>query len=193
MIPFPSSGQFIVYCYAVLFVYLIAMAMYGKLAAKGKLDQRWRFLILIIALVAFTSVPDIRVRRIGGGTLFPLTPAVAIAADILTFCGLVIAIWARRTLAANWSLHPTIQEHHELITQGPYAYVRHPMYTGMLLMLLGVAVFLGNAAGFIVLALVFIVISYLRIRPEEELLAKRFGGKWEEYRKKTKRLVPGVY
>jgi protein-S-isoprenylcysteine O-methyltransferase Ste14 len=190
-----DSGQFILYCYAFFLVYLIAMAVYGKMmAAKGNVDPRWRFLILVIALIALTGLPEVRVHRLGaGGTFFPLTPAVAIAADILTLCGVVIAVWARRTLAVNWSLHPTIREHHELITNGPYAYVRHPMYSGTLLMFLGLAVYMGNAAGFITLAIIFIVISLFRIRPEEELLAGRFGEKWEEYKRKTKRLVPGVF
>ena len=58
-------------------------------------------------------------------------------ADILTGAGLIVALWARTILGTNWSSNVVLKEQHELIERGPYRFVRHPIYTGVLLMVLG--------------------------------------------------------
>ena len=106
--------------------------------------------------------------------------------------GLCIAIWARITLGRNWSANVTFKEKHELITKGPYRLVRHPIYTGMLIMFLGAAVYLGMFAGFI--GLLFLFLSFwIKSRQEERLMAKHFPKEYGNYKRTTKALIPFFY
>ena len=84
-----------------------------------------------------------------------------------------------------------MKEHHELVTTGPYAYVRHPIYTGIMLATLGTAL-VGTIFG-IVMFIVICVIFALRIGKEEKLMLELFPRQYPEYQKRTKRLVPFVW
>jgi len=79
----------------------------------------------------------------------PDTLALRITGDAIAWTGLGIAIWARIALGSNWSGLPTFREGHELIQRGPYRFVRHPIYTGVLLMMLGSAILLGRGWSFV--------------------------------------------
>jgi len=119
-----------------------------------------------------------------------------IAGLILYVLGLALVLWARRTLGRNWGISTSTQVKllagHELVQNGPYAYVRHPMYSGWWLCMLGLVLLYPVWAVF--LLLVFSVISFLnRARREEAALAVRFGDAWIAYTQRTKRLIPGVY
>jgi protein-S-isoprenylcysteine O-methyltransferase Ste14 len=106
--------------------------------------------------------------------------------------GLALAIWARRVLGRNWSGEITIKEDHELIRNGPYAKVRHPIYSGLLLMYAGTAMASGQMHG--LLGLLIGIIAYLRkTRMEEANLVRGFGVGYDAYRKDTWAIVPGVY
>lgn len=107
----------------------------------------------------------------------------------LTFTGAAIAIWARLILGANWSAKVTLKVGHELIRSGPYAYVRHPIYTGMLLAVIGTAVEIDEWRGIPAIVLVMIALS-LKAQREEQLLTKEFGENYREYRQSTGSLVP---
>ena len=127
----------------------------------------------------------------GGPVFWPYTPFIGIVADILALCGLAIALWARRTLGGNWSSNVAIKEDHELILRGPYAYVRHPIYSGLLLMI--VALLLNN--GSLTWLIVFVSISlglHSKARREEKLLTKHFPESYPKYRAKVKALIPFV-
>ncbi len=107
------------------------------------------------------------------------------------------AMWTfRRThkeLGKNWSISLEIREEHELIASGPYALVRHPMYTSFLLMAVGQALLLANwfvgLAGFVGFALLF----FLRVDKEERMMLDFFGPRYGEYMQRTKRIIPYIY
>ncbi|WP_156408684.1 protein-S-isoprenylcysteine O-methyltransferase [Rhizobium sp. Root708] len=107
------------------------------------------------------------------------------------------AMWIfRRThkeLGKNWSISLEIREEHELIASGPYALVRHPMYTSFLLMAGGQAFLLANwivgLAGFAGFAVLF----FLRVDKEEQMMLEFFGSRYREYMRRTKRIIPYVY
>jgi protein-S-isoprenylcysteine O-methyltransferase Ste14 len=104
--------------------------------------------------------------------------------------GLVLCVWARRTLGRNWSGHVGIKTDHELIRAGPYARVRHPIYTGLILAFAGTAVYLGHwrsLAG----AAMFVVVFWLKARDEEALLRREFAD-YRAYQGATGMLVPPV-
>ena len=100
-------------------------------------------------------------------------------------------LWARVALGTMWSSSPLAKEGHVLRTDGPYAVTRHPIYTGILGMLLGTAIALGFGAWLYVVPLV-IVFFELRIRDEEQLMSEAFPGAYEVYRRRVPQLVPGA-
>lgn len=106
--------------------------------------------------------------------------------------GLALAIWARRVLGRNWSGEITIKSDHELVRSGPYARVRHPIYTALLAMYAGTAIVSGEMHSLVGLAIG--IIAYLRkTRLEEANLVNAFGEKYNAYRNDTSALVPGIY
>ncbi len=94
-------------------------------------------------------------------------------AGILCIAGLVFCVWARVTLGRNWSGTITLKEGHELIERGPYRFVRHPIYTGMLAMFLASAIALGHLGGFAAVLLAF-VSFWIKLGEEEKLMLRQF-------------------
>jgi protein-S-isoprenylcysteine O-methyltransferase Ste14 len=152
-------------------------------AAKAILPRPHR----VVAVVLInTSTRRINLDR----AVLPHTLVTGIVADVLALVGLSLAIWARVTLGGNWSARVTLKENHELIQRGPYRLVRHPIYSGLLLMILGTAVLAGRVGGFIALAFCFCGF-WVKLRQEERLLAQHLSG-YSEYMRRTKALVPFI-
>jgi protein-S-isoprenylcysteine O-methyltransferase Ste14 len=109
----------------------------------------------------------------------------------VTAGGLLFSVWARRHLGTNWSQSVTLKEGHELITTGPYALVRHPIYTGLLLGFLGCAVARAEWRGLLAVALVFAVL-WRKLRLEEKWMRAQFGAPYEAYSRRVAALVPHI-
>jgi len=110
---------------------------------------------------------------------------------VVCVLGLLVAVWARRTLAGNWSRAVTFKQGHELIQAGPYRFARHPIYTGMLLMSLGSAVvggWLHCWLGFLLMCAGF----WIKLRQEESLMLRHFPDDYPPYRARVKALVPFI-
>jgi protein-S-isoprenylcysteine O-methyltransferase Ste14 len=122
----------------------------------------------------------------------PHTAAIANTALLLTVLGCGFAIWARVTLGANWSGRVTVKADHQLVTQGPYAIARHPIYTGILLAMAGTALEVGQWRG-IVAVLVIAVAFVLKIAQEEKMMMQTFPAAYPEYQQRVKALVPGIF
>ena len=123
--------------------------------------------------------------------VFPPSPTVSALGLLLTLAGCALAIWARVTLGRNWSASVTVKEEHTLMTRGPYAFVRHPIYSGLLLAVLGAAIVFGDAASF--LAFLFIFTGFrLKSRTEESFMQQEFGQQYTAYKQRVKALIPGV-
>lgn len=121
----------------------------------------------------------------------PDTPAVAWAGVALALAGAAFALWARFTIGRNWSGTITLKSEHELITRGPYAIVRHPIYTGLLLTLLGTALVVGEWRGLAAVALAFIGWRWKSL-VEERVMVEQFGPAYVDYRHRVKALIPFV-
>jgi protein-S-isoprenylcysteine O-methyltransferase Ste14 len=111
------------------------------------------------------------------------------AGFVLTCVGVAVAIWARYCLGQNWSARVTLKEGHELIRSGPYASMRHPIYTGMLLAMVGTALVVGELRG-ILAVLVLLAAHSLKALREERLLAAEFGQEYARYRRSAGFLFP---
>jgi protein-S-isoprenylcysteine O-methyltransferase Ste14 len=117
-----------------------------------------------------------------------VTDGIAVCVCIL---GLLGAIWARRTLAGNWSSEVVFKENHELVERGPYRWVRHPIYTSILLMVLGPVLTAGHIASFV--GLLFMVSGlWIKLRQEEALMLRHFPAQYAAYRTRVKALIPFV-
>jgi protein-S-isoprenylcysteine O-methyltransferase Ste14 len=106
-------------------------------------------------------------------------------------CGLAFAIWARVVLGRNWSGTVTLKHNHELIRRGPYRWVRHPIYTGLLLAFLGSALARAQWRGLLALAIVFIAL-WRKLRHEERWMSEKFGDEYARYRAEVAALIPFV-
>ncbi|WP_051870781.1 methyltransferase family protein [Geobacillus vulcani] len=124
-----------------------------------------------------------------GNRLFPASLITGILGTLLSVFGVFIAIWARRILGRNWSGNVVIQKGHQLIQEGPYSIVRHPIYTGVVFTLFGSAIVLTGLEGFIV-AILCSVGLYFKAKKEEKLLIEQFPKEYPEYKKRVKTLIP---
>jgi protein-S-isoprenylcysteine O-methyltransferase Ste14 len=121
----------------------------------------------------------------------PPKDSFALAGLALTVAGCAFAIWARITLGANWSGRATVKSGHELVTRGPYALARHPIYSGLLLALAGTVLAIGawrSVVGFLVILLLLMT----KMSQEERLMAEAFPAEYPAYRQRVRALIPGV-
>jgi protein-S-isoprenylcysteine O-methyltransferase Ste14 len=124
-----------------------------------------------------------------GRRSLPDWPALDYAGFVATMAGLGIATWARVHLGKNWSDKVVIRAGHQLIRTGPYAHLRHPIYSGVLLGVLGTAVGLGEWRGMI--AFLLLLTNYaIKARQEDRLLAKNFGDDFLLHEKHAGFLLP---
>jgi protein-S-isoprenylcysteine O-methyltransferase Ste14 len=105
--------------------------------------------------------------------------------------GLLFTVWARIVLGRNWSGIVTVKQDHELVTAGPYRWVRHPIYTGLLIAFAGSAIARGEWRG--VLAVVIVLAGLWRkLKLEERWMIETFGDAYLRYRAKVRALIPFV-
>ncbi len=131
----------------------------------------------------------------------PLVPAlsgaVGAAFSVLTVAIAAGSAWliaaAVRTLGKQWAVAARLVEGHKLITSGPYHYVRNPIYTGMLGMLIATGLAMEHWIALIVATVIFMVGLVIRVRTEEKLLRAAFGQEFEEYAKRVSAVLPGIF
>lgn len=124
-----------------------------------------------------------------GASILPESAWSAWLGCAICILGLVVAIWARWVLGGNWSSEVTFKQGHELIERGPYRFARHPIYSGLLLMLLGPAVRLGDVCGLVAFGLCFVGF-WIKLKEEEALMLRHFPDQYPGYRKRVKAIVP---
>jgi len=110
----------------------------------------------------------------------------------LTAVGIGFAVWARLHLGKYWSSTVTLKENHQLIRTGPYGLSRHPIYSGIVLALVGTFLAIGELRSLIAVTVIFFAIS-LKIKDEEAMLSQHFGVVYQQYAREVKRLIPGVW
>ncbi len=147
--------------------------------------QAWQLAGLVLGVLAAQRVPAAALP--GSEWLW------AVLGCAVGLAGVALRWWAIRSLGTRFTRELQIAPDHEVVTGGPYRRLRHPSYTGAVLMFAGVGLGLGNALSFAA-CLVFPAIGYVeRIPREESLLRQELGESYAEYAAHTKRLVPGVW
>ena len=150
-----------------------------------------RLPVILGLILLFAPTPKTYLRFIGA-RIVPHDAVLMITADVFCLLGLAVAIWARRTIGGNWSGDVLIKENHTLVEYGPYRWVRHPIYTGMLMLVLGTAMATGRFGE--ILGWVFILCGFLiKLRQEESLMLSHFPDAYAAYMTRVKRLIPYVY
>lgn len=146
-------------------------------------------MVAIGLIIVFFEVPGFRKFFTEGYVLAP-SPAVHGAGILICAVGLGFAFWARLNLGKNWGLPGMSKENQELVTSGPYHFVRHPIYSGIFVAILGSSLVGGRMWLFALIACMPVLI-YSAVR-EEKLIALAFPEQYSEYRKRSKMLIPFV-
>jgi protein-S-isoprenylcysteine O-methyltransferase Ste14 len=152
-----------------------------------------RYGVLFLEIVGFTLLFS-GAAKIGvlGHRVVHHTYALAVVGVALTWIGIAIALWARWHLGQYWSARVTLKEDHQLIRTGPYAYFRHPIYSGIDLAAVGGALAIDQWR--CVVGVGFIILGYwIKARKEESMLVSQFGEAFEEHCRQTGFLIPRLW
>jgi len=186
---FSSQRQWINALWMLFGLYWLVSAFKLK---KTKKRESWsqRFLYMLPLVAAFYLLSRSEAHYGWLGVRFvPASDAAAWIGVALTAAGVGIAFWARWHLGTNWSGVVTLKEGHELIRSGPYRSIRHPIYTGILLALLGTAVAVGEVRGLLAVTMAWLSF-YTKARREESFLTQEFGDRFAEHRRHTGMFLP---
>jgi protein-S-isoprenylcysteine O-methyltransferase Ste14 len=151
-------------------------------------QRSWLRAWLVVLIAGVLILP----RFQGSGTqslLWERSTPLGLLALLMVAGGAAFGVWARLTIGTNWSGNVTFKEGHELIQSGPYRYVRHPIYSALLLMGLGSALYYAQAFGFALLGFA-LVVFVAKMRLEEKLMTEHFGDQYVDYRRRVKALIP---
>jgi protein-S-isoprenylcysteine O-methyltransferase Ste14 len=185
-------------CWVIFLVYwqISAQSVKPIEETQGWLGGNWYRILTLVGFLFIINfsflgrfIPLIYSLRL---LLIPHTLAINVISIIFVLAGLAVTILARRTLAGNWSGAVALKKGHKLITEGFYAYVRHPIYSGLSLMVLGTALSYGTLSaliGFLIMELAFLI----KLQDEERLLMKHFAEEYLSYKQRTKRLIPLIW
>ncbi|MBU6390230.1 isoprenylcysteine carboxylmethyltransferase family protein [Patescibacteria group bacterium] len=188
-----SSGTIIV------LAWLVFIVVWGVSAFGAKKNRRlaggWRsgrgiavrFIVALVVFVVAINQPAF-FRKI---LRQPFSGAAPAAGAALTVAGVAFAVWARFHIGRDWSSYPTLKEDHRLVTSGPYRFVRHPIYTGMLLAISGSALAAGPF--WLIVFAGALVVFIFRIRAEERLMLSQFPDTYPAYQARTEKLIPFVW
>jgi len=168
--------------------WLIAAANNKATARRESAAARAAYVVPILlggVLIGWRDLPWAAL----GARLWPRSLAMYGMGVALIVAGLAWAVWARVHLGRNWSGAVSVKEGHELIRSGPYAYTRHPIYTGVLTAVLGTALASGTvraALGFAIITAGFVG----KLRREERFMRETFPGEYPRYTAQVPALVP---
>lgn len=178
------------------FLWASFIAYWLVAARKSKNTKRLRRTIwggyiartsMVLLFVLLWSLPIFRYH------LFEPSRLAETMGIILCILGLSFSVWARRSLGGNWSPNPgETKQGHQLVTAGPYKFIRHPIYSGEILALFGSFMAIGKANAFILFVALSIGV-FIRSRIEDRTMAQEFPAQYPDYKKRVGALFPGIF
>jgi protein-S-isoprenylcysteine O-methyltransferase len=184
-----NTSVFIWIVYAlwlILVAYLIVSAIGANRDTECHLLQSLGLTFAMIAAFVLPALPIFSFVNFA-----PVNPVVSSIGLVVCVAGMAFFVSARQHLGKNWSQTVSVKEDHELVTSGPYRYVRHPMYAGGLVASIGSAIVCGGAFVFL---LAFLTPIFLwRVGAEDKLMEQQFPNEYPDYKKRTKALIPFVW
>ena len=184
--------QFWLFCgLAILFFASLIRAMTKRTAESGSRREGKSRIGIILQSISFLFA-GLSGARPSLPLLSPAALAGALAVLLLMGGALYLFAASSSALGKNWSFEARMRTDHQLIRNGPYARVRHPIYLGMLLFLLGLAVAFGHWLQLVVAVPLFLVGTSIRTRLEDRLLEGQFGKDFEDYARSTPALIPRI-
>jgi protein-S-isoprenylcysteine O-methyltransferase Ste14 len=178
-------------CWGVFFVVWVLAAIFTKRTVYSESGaQRLRYMLPIV-IGWFLLFRGRRLPSPFNIHIIPQIDVILVVAAMLCVGGVSFCLWARAVLGRNWSGTVTLKENHELIVRGPYRLVRHPIYTGLMAMIIGTWLELGHIAGLIGVILVFISL-WIKLSSEEQVMLRQFPDQYPAYRERVKQIIPFV-
>jgi protein-S-isoprenylcysteine O-methyltransferase Ste14 len=185
-----THGMLIVdYLWGVFFLLLICAALRTKKTQRREnVASRLSYTVITALGLALMFWVNVGVSAMNVRWL-PQFDAAEIAGIAIIIAGLAFAVWARWHLKSNWSGVITVKQDHQLIRSGPYRWVRHPIYSGVILAMAGTAFVNGRLTGILGVLLIFIGF-WIKSRKEEQFMRQTFGEQYEVYCQSTGALIP---
>jgi protein-S-isoprenylcysteine O-methyltransferase Ste14 len=177
---------------SLILLWTIAGLSWDKVGAKRESSEHSALRLLRLCILAVTFALlfwDKTAFGFLGQRFIPALPAFAETGFALAILGLLLAVWARIHLSIYWSDKVMLQADHQLIRSGPYAYLRHPIYSGVLLAVLGTALVVAEWRGLVAFA-VLLTNYVIKAKREERILVERFGAGFSSHLQQAGFLLP---
>jgi protein-S-isoprenylcysteine O-methyltransferase Ste14 len=177
------------------YIWLVLLGVWVVMRVRVKQtrekDSSGRYALHVVSMVVGLWLLFERYFKLGAldQVLITQTQWVLLIGLALTAAGVGLAIWARVSLGKNWSAVVTLKKDHELVRTGLYRWVRHPIYTGVLLGMVGTALIAGHLRGWLGF-LIILGSFYFKARREEGMLRREFGEKFEDHAQRTGMFLP---
>lgn len=191
MSEFIKIGLKIIWLIVLMYWFILGLAAKKGNSQEPKMKQFIQYWLPLIIAVLLLGPGEWFGHTLLRENFVPHTDFVGITGLMIAFFGACIACWSRYNLGKNWSLSVQKKESHELIQHGIYKWIRHPIYTGLLLLFIGNTLIVGDYRGILAVIIVF-VSFWFKLKKEEQLLTETFGNQYIEYAAKTKALIPFV-
>ncbi len=184
-----SGMSICVYLWEAFFVLWVVWALRTK-TTQVRESLRSRFSHIIATVAAFYAMFSGDVPLGWMNTrIIPREPWIQALGIALTAAGMAFAIWARAYLGRNWSSNVTVKVGHQLVRTGPYQWVRHPIYSGLIVAMIGTALNRRQVRGLVAVVLLWVGFN-IKSRIEERFMAATFGPEYEQYKGSIGAMVP---
>ena len=180
-------GVFVIWCLSLLLEPFIVKKR-GKGTVKTREDKGTYLLIYISVILSIVISINL-----GYGEIALLPEIVFYTGLLCMITGIGLREYSILILGRYFSFHISVIEKHELITSGPYQYIRHPAYTGGMLSIIGISLALRSMVAVLIVIILCVIAYGRRIQYEEKVLLREFGENYLNYKKKTKKILPFIY
>jgi len=182
-------------CFGVLWVLYFAIRIYFQAKVTGKrvllrANEKQESLFFRISALAYLLLPIYCLTPWLDFAHFPLPSFLRWVGSVVTCIGIALFSWSHYVLGANWTAVLALSKEHELVTRGPYRYIRHPMYSAFFTIGFGFLFLSTNwIVGLLYLGTLALMYAF-RVLREEEMMISRFGETYRQYMQKTGRIFP---